>query len=459
MGKAGLTATKYIVEAKIDVDGVVEGPDVIGAVFGQTEGLLGDELELRELQKGGKVGRIEVKVTSSNGKSTGLIKIPTSLNRQDTALIAAALETIDRVGPCEAKITINGINDVRAVKRDFVVDRAKALLEAMGKSVPDSQALSQRVTTQARKAKIAVYGPDKLVGGPTVENASEIIIVEGRADVNTLLRHGIMNVLAVGGTNIPQSIKDVVKGKKVTAFLDGDRGGDLLLKELMQLIKVETVCRAPHGLEVEELEQKEIIKALRNKRAPGARVERPTTQRGRPARSPRPTYTRRPRDKPRFSPRKPRMPMKPKKTTLPKMQGRSTLIKIAENHFGAGGACLLKQSKSSFREDGKVPKSDLSDVLANLQKGRDKALVVDGPLDSNTISKASDKGIKYIIGASKPASYTHKPDVYVLDKYDLKRSKEPTTTTKPATTTKPTTTTKPASTTKPAETPKKEVKK
>ena len=47
-------------QANFEIEGVVEKPDVIGAVFGQTEGLFGPELELRELQKSGRIGRIEI---------------------------------------------------------------------------------------------------------------------------------------------------------------------------------------------------------------------------------------------------------------------------------------------------------------------------------------------------------------------------------------------------------------
>lgn len=45
------STAKYVVEARFTVEGVVEKPDVIGAIFGQTEGLFGPDLDLRELQK------------------------------------------------------------------------------------------------------------------------------------------------------------------------------------------------------------------------------------------------------------------------------------------------------------------------------------------------------------------------------------------------------------------------
>ena len=57
MGKISPVSAKYIVHSSINIDGVVDRPDVIGAIFGQTEGLLGADLELRELQRSGRIGR------------------------------------------------------------------------------------------------------------------------------------------------------------------------------------------------------------------------------------------------------------------------------------------------------------------------------------------------------------------------------------------------------------------
>ena len=65
-----VSTTKYIINAQFEVDGVVEKPDVVGAIFGQTEGLLGEDLDLRELQKTGRIGRIDISVKSRNGNRT-----------------------------------------------------------------------------------------------------------------------------------------------------------------------------------------------------------------------------------------------------------------------------------------------------------------------------------------------------------------------------------------------------
>lgn len=264
--KAPSDTTKYLIYAEIIAEGIVERPDVVGAIFGQTEGLLGDDLDLRELQKTGRIGRIEVKIESKSGKSYGEIRVPSSLDKIETAILAAALETIERVGPCAAKIKVNKIEDVRASKRKKIIERAKDILrELFEEPEVESEKIADLVRQAVRAEEILEYGEDGLPAGPAIDESDAIIIVEGRADVLNLLRHGIKNVIAVEGTNIPRTIVDLSKRKTVTAFLDGDRGGDLILKELLQVADIDYVARAPEGKGVEDLTQKEIVKSLRNK--------------------------------------------------------------------------------------------------------------------------------------------------------------------------------------------------
>ena len=258
--------TKYVIYADIHTDGVVEKPDVVGAIFGQTEGLLGDDLDLRELQKTGRIGRIEVNISSKSGKSDGNVLISSSLDKIETSILAASLETIDRVGPCIASMTVAKIEDVRASKRRQIVDQAKnILLNKFDESLPESQELTESVKQAVRVEELASYGKEKLPAGPNVQDSDAILIVEGRADVLNLLRCGIKNTIAVEGTNVPKAVIDLSKKKTVTTFLDGDRGGELILKELLQTADVDYVAYAPEGKSVEDLSQKEIVKALRNK--------------------------------------------------------------------------------------------------------------------------------------------------------------------------------------------------
>ncbi|MGD0071814.1 MAG: DNA primase DnaG [Candidatus Bathyarchaeia archaeon] len=257
---------KYVVHARFEIEGVVEKPDVIGAVFGQTEGLFGPELDLRELQKTGRIGRIEIDLHSKNDKTTGAITIPTSLDRVSTALIAASIESINRVGPCSAKVSLDKIEDVREARRKIIIDRAKEILHKWTiELMPSVDEVYKEISDTMKIGKVEKYGPEDLPAGPGLESAKEIIVVEGRADIINLMRCGIFNTVALEGAKVPESIKKLTKEKTATALLDGDRGGDLILKELLQVTSTKFVGRAPRGKEIEECNCKEITEALEAK--------------------------------------------------------------------------------------------------------------------------------------------------------------------------------------------------
>lgn len=264
MAKLAQNFAKYLVHARLQAKGIIERPDIIGAIFGQTEGLLGQELDLRELQRTGRIGRIEVEINNNKGKSYADILIPSSLDASETALIASSLETIDKVGPCDAQIEIAKVEDVRSQKRKYVINRAKEILRAMmDVGETDTQRLSEEVKEAVRAFEVSSY--HGLSCGPGIQDEEEIIIVEGRADVINLLRNGIKNVIAIEGSKIPEQIVQLTKQKTTTAFLDGDRGGDLDLKKLLMVADIDYVTRADKGKEVEELTKKEVYKALRER--------------------------------------------------------------------------------------------------------------------------------------------------------------------------------------------------
>ena len=241
----------------------MEKPDVIGAVFGQTEGLFGPELDLRELQKTGRIGRIEIELHSKNDRTTGSITIPTSLDRVSTALIAASIESINRVGPCSAKVNLDKIEDIREARRKVIIDRAKEILHKWNiESMPTVDEVYKEISNTMKIGKVEKYGPEDLPAGPALESSKEAIIVEGRADIINLMRCGILNAVALEGAKVPESIKKLTKEKECTALLDGDRGGDLILKELLQVTSIRYVGRAPRGKEIEECNCKEIAEAL-----------------------------------------------------------------------------------------------------------------------------------------------------------------------------------------------------
>ena len=258
--------TKYLIHLTLQIEGVVDKPDVVGAIFGQTEGLLGEDLDLRDLQRTGRVGRIDVQITTKRGETKGEILISSSLDRAETALLASSLETIDRVGPCTARVKVDRIEDIRVTKRRKIVERAKELLlEDFDEGAINSDDLLDEVREVIRIEKLEYLGEERVHAGPNVVASDAIILVEGRADVINLLRYGIKNAVAVEGTNVPRVIIDLCSQKTATTLLDGDRGGELILRELLQVAEIDFVAYSPRGKSVEEMSRKEIVKALRNK--------------------------------------------------------------------------------------------------------------------------------------------------------------------------------------------------
>ena len=258
------TIVKYLAKLSFEIDGAVDKADIIGAIFGQTEGLFGPEMNLNELQKNWKVGRIEIIIESQNGKAGGSVTIPMSTDISTVSLIAAAVEQIDKVGPCGSKFKLLSIDDVRAVKRNAIVERAKEISRnwASKSSSEGEDMLKDISESTIQKGKILAFGKDECPAGPAINTSNEIIVVEGRADILNLMRVGIENTIAVEGTNVPQTIVELAKTKSLSAFLDGDRGGDLILRELSSVVKLTKVSRATRGKEVEELTPVELLECL-----------------------------------------------------------------------------------------------------------------------------------------------------------------------------------------------------
>lgn len=256
---------KYHVKLSFDVDGLVERADIIGAIFGQTEGLLGPEMNLNELQRVSKVGRIEVNTSSSTNTTKGNALLPMSTDIDTCALIAAAIESIDKVGPFDCKFTLDSIDDIRASKKEDIVKRAKEIKQKWStKSVSEGDSMLKDVH-EGDTGKLTTYGKEKLTCSDGIFDSPWIILVEGRADVINLLRAGYDNALAIEGAKIDESIKELCdKKEKVVAFLDGDRAGGFILKELKSLVHIDVEHRAPTGVEVEELTPQQIDDILKD---------------------------------------------------------------------------------------------------------------------------------------------------------------------------------------------------
>jgi len=426
--KGEFGTTKYVVYAEFEANGIVERPDVVGAIFGQTEGLLGDDLDLRELQKTGRIGRIRVEVHTKAGKTYGTITVPSSLDRVETAILAAALETIDRVGPAEAQIKVLRIEDVRATKRKYIIERAKEILESlMDQEIPETQELTEEVKKAVRAKELIEYGPEKLPAGPHVPFSDSIIVVEGRADVLNLLKHGIKNAIAVEGTSIPETIIKLSKERIVTTFTDGDRGGELILKELLQVADVDYVARAPEGKEVEELTKKEIVKALRSK-VPAEQVITEIFYKGRnfydvirekerekekaekekkapvavvahiqhAAPAQKAAEERRPERAERVEPKKEeriiRPIQKPKQSELDEFKEFVEKVKSGKEST----AILLDENKNVIAE---IPVRELTNQLK--ERKDVYAVVFNGVITQRLIDTVSETGVRYLVGARK----------------------------------------------------------
>ena len=413
MGKISPVSAKYIIHANISIEGVVDKPDVIGAVFGQTEGLLGADLELRELQRSGRIGRIEVNTETRSGKTAGSIIVPSSLDKAETSIIAAALEIIQRIGPCNARIKVENMEDVRVSKRNFVVERAKELLKQFTDSVmPDSQELADEVMHSVRVMEIKQYGKDRLPAGPAIDESDEVIVVEGRADVLNLLKQGFKNGIAINGTSIPDTIIELSRKKVLTVFVDGDRGGDLIIRELMAVADIDYVTKAPDGKEVEELAKKEIHKALRSKiaseqikmeisrSANGDQIR--SIQMQRAAQPQRTVPIQRtaplPRTEERISEKIPENERKVFKT-------------MAEDLIGSRGAQILDSQLNIL---GKVPVTELQSTLKDLTGVH--AVVFDGVVDRDLARVAEQSNVSFLVGmASKLRPQESKVRVVTLN--------------------------------------------
>ena len=371
---------------------MVEKADLIGAIFGQTEGLFGPEMNLNELQKTWKVGRIEINLESKNDKTWGAILIPMSTDVSTAALIAAAVESVDKVGPCSARVILEGIEDVRASKRAQIADRAKDIMkEWSSRTSSEGENLLKDVQESTKRARVVNFGVENLPAGPGVYTADGVYIVEGRADVVLFLRAGIENVVAVEGTSIPQAVIDLSRKKRIIAVLDGDRGGDLIEKELAQVMKVEKVIRAPDGKEVEDLTPIEVHQMLRGE-LPGR-----NPREARPERSERYERRERPERAPRYEryERAPRadagQPAGPAAPPVPV----PVVDKIKEVFPSINGTLEAMLLDENLSEKGRMP---ISELVAKLDGAGAIYLVFDGIVTQRLIDAAGKASVKGIIG-------------------------------------------------------------
>ncbi len=376
MAKISPVSIKYMIHANFTAEGALEKPDVIGAIFGQTEGLLGAELEMRELQKEGKIGRIEVDLERRDKMTVGKIKIPTALDQSETTLIAAAIETIERIGPSDSQIEIERIEDVRGSKRDYILERAKRLMSEI-KGSTDSREISNEIKDSAKTSNIQEYGSEKLPCGNI--SGKEIIVVEGRADVVNLLRAGVTNVIAMNGTKMPNAIRELGKEKEITLFVDGDRGGKLIIQNVSDNADVDYIVTAPDGKEVEELAGKEILMNLRKKVPLSEYLKREGMQR-------------RENNGNSFH--------SSSRTKELNDEEKEKLKKILKEIEDSGKAILLDESLREIRE---ISSRGFGGSLRRVNE-RPYAIVLDGTVTGSVIDSAEDAGCQVLVARNFAAT-------------------------------------------------------
>jgi len=372
MAKISPVSIKYMIHANFIAEGALEKPDVIGAIFGQTEGLLGADLEMRELQKEGKIGRIEVELERKGKRTNGVIKIPTALDQSETTLIAAAIETIERIGPCDSQIEVEKIEDVRGSKREYIIERAKKLMREI-KGSTDSREISNEIKDAAKMAGVKEYGKNKLPCGDI--SGKEIIVVEGRADVLNLIKNGVKNVIAMNGTKLPEEIRELSKEKEITLFVDGDRGGKLIVQNVTDNADVKHIAIAPDGKEVEELTGKEILISLRKK----VSVEEFFSKKSKPDFGKETSET--------------KEDLKSAEKMSLSGENKAKLKELSDKNHGTGKAILLNESLEEIRE---VSVRGLSGSLKRI-KENPTGIIIDGTVTSSMLRAAEEAGCRVIV--------------------------------------------------------------
>jgi len=397
------TSSKYVIRASIRANGVVNKSDVVGAVFGQTEGLLGDELDLRDLQKSGRMGRVEVEIRSDKGKSTGEIVISSSMDQVETSVFAAALETVERVGPCKATVKVTALEDSRSTKRETIIERARALLIDL---IQNSRTAGSTITDTVRQVlqtEEIVRFKGKLPAGPNVETSDAVIVVEGRGDVLNLLKHGIKNSVAVEGTNIPKEVIGLSKERTVTAFVDGDRGGQMIIQELLQVAEIDFIARAPENTEVEYLTHKQIMKSLRDKVTAELFMEQNKWARPGAGNSKKPAKKNNSKGSSKVSSKSSPEPKVEASTEAPVAAtaepavASPTFIKQLDQLQGSKNARLLMGEEMADE----VSIGGLQEVLEKHKSNGVNTLVMDGIITQRLIELVSKAGIKTVVAEKK----------------------------------------------------------
>lgn len=391
---------KYLIRARVAVDGIVEKHDIIGAVFGQTEGLLGSEFDLRALQDKGRIGRVIVNTKVQGNKTVGEVLIPSNLDRIETALLAAMIETVEKVGPYDAEIKIIDIQDLRLEKIRKIIERTVEILKVWGKEkTPDLKEVIRNIQEQLKAPEPIAYGPEGLPAGPGVDKSDTIIVVEGRADVINLLKYGYTNVIALGGARkVPETIKNLSNTKKIILLIDGDHGGDLILKEVLRTLKVDFVARAFPNREVEDLTGKEIEEVISKAQSIldylEERIKGGDKEAELLAQIQRKLH------------KLPEELVEAESIAIP-----YTILEVVKGLQGTLESVLYSDNWDEIK---RIPVRDLVVDLESIEPGKVFAIVMDGIISQRLVDVASAKNVKLVIGARVGRIQTKPSNVTIL---------------------------------------------
>ena len=414
---------KYVVRLKVEIHGRVDRHDIIGAIFGQTEGLLGPDFDLRELQDKGRIGRIKVDIKHQGSKTVGEIEIPSNLSRPETAVVAAMIETIDKVGPYDAKIQLVEIKDLRLEKLEHIVTRAKEILQNWKESSPDTKEILKKIMSPEKPPEVIYYGDDQLPAGPDVDKADTVIIVEGRADVINLMKYGIRNTIALEGAKekIPETIKELARKKTTIAFVDGDRGGELILKTLLSEVDVDYVARAPPGKEVEDLTGKEINRALKDIVPADQMRKKLGIEKEEAAEKPPEKEEAEKEKEERSVEEKSEKPAQAVEAQREAKEGVETLAipkDVLDKLPELKGTLEAVLYDSEWREVKRVPVRDLFNELSGIDQ-KIFAIVMDGIITQRLLDLAAEKGVKLLIGVRTGKITVRPPNIQFFSFSDL----------------------------------------
>ncbi|MGC8631843.1 MAG: DNA primase DnaG [Thermoprotei archaeon] len=433
MGGASLASAKYEALFSLEVDGPVDRADIVGALFGQTEGLFTEEYDLRELQEKGKIGRIQINSEIKGKKTLGEIIVPSNLSKEETAFIIAIIESVDKVGPYNANIQLRSLTDLREEKRQEILKRTKEIIEKQKESenVGSVEEALMELMYSVKGSSIEEYGQSKLPAGPEVKKSEEVILVEGRADVINLLKHGYKNALALGGAtggNVPKEIIDLGKEKTLIAFLDGDRGGDMILRELEEAgVDIDFVARAPSGKEVEELTGKEITRAL-DAKEPFVKTKERLEEKAKAevnevaeekasVNEEKPTETYQESSVPAVQEAVSQVE-ETKEEAKPQLTVDKKVITVLDSVQGTLEAALLD---SNLDQVDRIPVGDLAEKLGVSEEGKIYAVVFDGVITQRLVDIAAEKGVKTLIGVRVGNVSKNPPGLTIIPEAELRR--------------------------------------